>query len=508
MLVVDRKQQVAWWHRWLGLGLSIPLAGWIVSAVIMLVVTTNAPNGLAGVYTLNTYNSVDVPLDAAPIAPQTILATLRQELGVQRLYSLRLQSRGPHLWYIAKPSPFALAMVFDARTGTRLDPLPDSLLAVVASEALAGSRAEGLESTTEYNRYYSVDRVPVVKARVVGDQPATLILSRDEGRTLRRLNGDSERFNWWYRAFHVNQLTDHLALWTSILFLSAFGVILLTVLGYLLFWWRRRPSTATSSGAPMPVLHHRRIRNWHRTLGTIAGGVLAVELAVGAYLWMSLGPLEDPFRGKSSFAQDWQAGFTTSQILDDAGTVLSRIAPHVVTAERPVQAIEWRQLQDEPVWLITTRLDEPPEVYSAATGEPRAILDPLVAATIARTEVIGEPQFTYGGTAPQLWMDLNRPVATYKFRFEDPWNSDIYVSQQTGQIIQRRPLFWRIFGPFLAVHTFAFTGNKVVDITLLLLFQLAIIGMIATGWRLHLPGKRGTTGPAVPGGTDALEASA
>lgn len=109
-------------------------------------------------------------LDVAPVSPQVILTTRRQEFGVQRLYSLRLQSRGPYQWYIAKPSPFSLALVFDARTGTRLDPLPYSLLAVVASEVMAESHLDGMESATEYNRYYADVRVPVVKTHVVGDQ--------------------------------------------------------------------------------------------------------------------------------------------------------------------------------------------------------------------------------------------------------------------------------------------------------------------------------------------------
>ncbi len=482
------KERVASWHRWLGLGLTIPLAGWVISAAVMNLVIMNAPNGLAGVYKLNPYNSVDVRLDAAAVDPNAMLGKLASEHGIERLYWLRLQSRGPHLWYVAKPTPYSLAMVFDANTGKRLDPLPDDLLSVVAGEALAGGEVGALESTTEYNRYYAVDRLPVVRATIGGEQPARLVISRDEGRTLRRLNADSERFEWWYRTFHVNQFSDHLALWTTLLYACAAGVIAITVLGYMLFWWRRPRSIWSSKTAQgrLPVL---RARNLHRKLGTIAGGILTLQLLVGVYLWLSLGPLEDPFRGKASFSTDWNAGFTTERQLADPGTILARISTSLPASEKPIQAIEWRALGDTDAWVVTPRMDEAPRVF-AATGEPIDALSPAAAGEIARQEVVGKPSFVHVGASPQLWMDLNRPLPTYQFRFDDPGTTDVYVAQNTGQIIQRRPWFWRMFGPFLAVHMFAFTGNKVLDMILLAIFQLMVLAMIGTGLRVRFPGKR------------------
>ncbi|GLC28165.1 hypothetical protein [Roseisolibacter agri] len=486
------KARVASWHKWLGLVLTVPLLGWMASSAAMMLMTMNAPNGLAGSYTLNPYNSVDVRLDEATVAPDAVLRRAAAEHGLERVYWLRLQSRGPHLWYVVKPTPYAAAMVFDARTGARLDPLSDELLAVTANEALLGSRFQGLEHATEYNRYYAADRVPAVRARVGGAQPATLILSRDEGRTLRRLNAASGQFEWWYRTFHVNQYSDHLALWTTLLYACALGVIALAIFGYQLFWWRRpavatalAPSRARSAG---PF----RARNLHRKLGAAVGGVLVVQLVVGIYLWLCLGPLEDPFRGKSSFSTDWRGGFAASQPLADAGTVLRQVAaslPADSAGARPVQAIEWRRLGNQDAWLVMPRKDEPPRVFSAATGRPLAALSPTLAGAIAREEVIGKPDFFYVAVAPQLWMDLNRPVPTYRFRFNDPWHTDVYVAQGTGEVVQRRPYFWRLFDPFLAVHMFAFTGVKPLDAALLALVQLTMLGVLATGWRLQFPGS-------------------
>lgn len=458
---------------------------------MMMLVTMNAPNGLAGVYRLNPYNSSDIRLDEASVDPNAILKKLAADHGIKRIYWLRLQSRGQHLWYIVKSTPYAMAMVFDARTGKRLDPLPDDLLAVVAGEALAGSRFVGLEPATEYNRYYDVDRLPVVRATVAGDQAARLIISRDEGRTLRRLNAESESFEWWYRTFHVNQFSDHKLFWTTLLYICAAGVITLTVLGYMLFWWRR-PRRKSVSQPVVTRVRQTGPRNLHRKLGALAGGILSIQLLVGAYLWLSLGPLEDPFRGKASFSTDWNAGFPTDRTLASPATVLRRLSEVLPASTRPVQALEWRVVGNQDAWVVTTRMDEAPRVF-AESGAAMNSLDPAVAGEIARQEVIGKPSFIYVGKSPQMWMDLNRPVPTYQFRFNDPGQTDVYVDQTTGQVIQRRPWFWRMFGPFLAVHMFEFTGNKVVDVGLLASFQLAVLAMIATGWRVRFPGKLGRT---------------
>ena len=502
------KARVASWHRWLGLGLTIPLLGWMASSAAMMAITMNAPNGLAGSYTLNPYNSVDVPLDAATVTPASVLQRAAAEHGIERVHWLRLQSRGPHLWYVLKPTPYALAMVFDARTGDRLDPLSDELLALTAGEALLGSRFARLEAAPEYNRYYEADRVPAVRAQVVGAQDATLVLSRDEGRTLRRLNTASGRFEWWYRTFHVNQFSDHLALWTSLLYACAAGVIALVVFGYQLFWWRRGRVVSLASPPRLRSAGGFRARNLHRKVGATVGGVLVLELVVGVYLWLCLGPLEDPFRGKASFSTDWRGGFTTEHALAGPGAVLRHVAASLPASPRPVQAIEWRRLGDQDAWLVTTRKDEPPRVLSSATGRPILALSPEVAGAIAREEVVGKPGFFYVGPSPQLWMDLNRPVPTYRFRFRDPGNSDVYVAQGSGEVIQRRPYFWRLFDPFLAVHMFAFTGVKALDMTLLVLFQLSVLTAIVTGWRLQFPGRRATISASVSQDAAAPEVAA
>jgi hypothetical protein len=470
----------------MGLILTVPLLAWIVSAAGMMLITMDLPNGLAGVYRLQPYNSVDVNLAEATVTPTALLRRLSTDYKLDRIHWMRLESRGPHLWYVVRPTPFSLAMTFDARTGERLDPLSDDLLALSANEALVGTRFEKLEAVPEFNRDYDIDRVPAVAATVVGEQPSILMLSRDEGRTLRRIDGDAEGFEWWYKKFHVTQYTDNVIPWTTVLYACVAGVITLALMGYALFWWRRKRPVSPVSVTAGPFS----ARNFHRKVGVAVGGVLIVQLIAGVYIWLSLGPLNDPFRGKSSFTKTWSAGIATQNQLADPGVLLATVADALPESPRPIQSVEWRRLGDQDAWLITLRQDERPIVFDAATGARIDALHPQVAGEIARQEMVGQPDFEYLGPLHFASMDLNRRLPAYRFRFDDPGITDVFVMQNTGEIVMRRPAFWRVFGPFLAVHMMAVTGNKAVDMTLLGLFQLGFLIVIATGWRLQFPGKR------------------
>jgi hypothetical protein len=284
--------------------------------------------------------------------------------------------------------------------------------------------------------------------------------------------------------------------WTALLYACGLGVVVMTVLGYLLFWWRRVPKTA----APPPTrpAGFFSARNLHRKLGVIVGGVLIVQVIAGIYLWLSLGPLNDAFRGKRSFPTAWAGGMATTESLATPATVLATVAPHLPEISRPVQAIEWRLLGENLAWFVTPRRDERPVVFDAATGTRIDALHPDIAGGIARQEMAGNPSFVYLGPLHFQSMDLNRRLPAYRFRFSDPEKTDVYVLQNTGEIVMRRPAFWRMFGPFYATHMLAVSKNKVVDITLLALFQIGFLIVIATGWRLQFPGRSPAASATTP----------
>lgn len=478
------RAKISRWHRRFGLMLSVPLLSWIVSAFFLHYYGLVMPNGLQGVYRLQPYNSVAIDLGTAPVQPNEILEKLRTEYGLDKIYWLRLEAHGEYLWYTVKPSPFVEGMVFDANSAERVDPLSDALLEVVADESLAGTKAVALRPAAEYHRDYAASTIPAVDVTMAGEQPANLVLSRATGRTLRRSDSQAQGFSWWYKSFHVLQWGDSMAFFTIVLYLFAAAVVVLAFFGLRLWWWRR--------GRPKQIYRKpgMQTRAWHRKLGLVVGTLVLVQMLLGIYMWLSLGPLQDPFRGKNSFAPAWRGGVPTSSFLADAQTVLARIPSQTNGTGQPVQAIQWRERNGKLVWQIQMRKDELGRIYDANSGEMLGDLAPEEAGRAAQQLMAGLPAFEYRGETTYYNNDLHRKLPAYHYRFADAAATDVFVSKTTGAIISRRPRFWRAFSPFLMFHALAFTENKIIDTIVLSVFQVGLLGLILTGWLMNFRSKR------------------
>jgi hypothetical protein len=498
-------------HRIVGLVATVPIIGWIVSSFVLHGVALTLPNGLQGVYELEPMHAEPVVLeDDALIAPDDVLAALSAD-GLGRIYWLRLDVLGGRPAYVVKPGPFDLERVYDARTGARLDPLPDEMLRAIANEQLTGTEVAEMHPGDEFNRYYTVDRVPAVAVTMEGTQPSELVFNRASGRILRRTDPMAEWFHKAYRSVHVWQWGDSLRLFTALLYGLVGTALLLVALGYTL-WWTRRDTRRRWTDAVRPA------RRVHARFAPVAGFLLATQMLVGAYLWFNLGLIEPRFRGQGSFAEDWSGGIATSETLALPSTIAralaasgdprghetghggadkvvgteasapaaSRVEEGTVThGMHPVQRYEWRAVGDQRFWLAYAARNENGTLIDARSGEILERLSPELAAR-AGAEVVEGIAAGPPVEATEYWMDFNARVPTYRFRFTDPDDTDVHVSQVTGEVVQRRPAIWRAFGPFLSYHTFGFTGNPWLDTILLTALQLTILVMVITGWRLAL----------------------
>ncbi len=482
---IRKRSAVSRRHRLLGLFLIVPLLAWMISAFVLHYYGLVMPNGLQGVYELKPWNSVRTDLSQVRLDPNELLQKLREEHGLQRIHSLKLQAFGEHTWYIVKPDPFARGMVFDAHTGRRLDPLADSLLIVVANEALTGTHAVKWREVTEYHRDYRERDLPAVAFEMAGDQPTELVLLRATGRTLRRSDSQAQGFHWWYKIFHVFQWGRSMAFFTTILYIFAALVVVLAIYGLRLWIWRRgRPAEFYQKPG-------MKVRKWHRRLGLVIGSLLIVQMLLGAYMWLSLGPLQDPFRGKDSFNQEWAFGIATSDSLAHPAVVLQHAGQHLSSGEQPVQVIQWRRINDHMYWLLQKRRDEPPLLFDAESEDIPGELTPEQAGEAARTLVAGMPDFEFRGKTTYYFNDLNRKIPAYHYRFADDAATDIFVARSSGDIISRRPRFWRAFSPILMLHAYAFTDNKIIDTLVLTLFQFSLLGLIVTGYMLSRKPRSG-----------------
>ncbi len=488
----DTRHRIVRAHRRLGLLATIPLVGWVASSFVLHGVALALPeNGLQGEYTLNPWPETELRLETAGVAPPSSALAWAEADGLERVYWLRLQAMAGSFVYVAKPGPFDLERVYDARTGARLDPLPPDFLERIASATLVDTRPVHGEHTPEFNRYYTVDRVPAVSFRMAGAQPSEIVLSNASGRTLRRTDPLAAAFQKAYRSVHIWQWGDSLRLFTSLLYGLVGLTLVLVTLGYTLWFERRR------RGRPLPP-GTRRARRVHRMFAPFAGVVLVTQMLVGAYLWYNLGLIEPRFRGQGSFQREWTGGIATDEWLEPVD-VVSRSVPDAHRLDAPpVQAYEWRAAGDRRIWVAYPRLDEEGIVIDAATGESLERLPVDVVREAAQGVVLGQA-IEFKGESTEYWMDFNRRVPTYLFRFDDPDESDVHVSQRTGEVVQRRPAIWRGFGPFLTYHTFGFTGNAFLDTVLLTTLQLTILVMIVTGWRMARPFRRSTSAETAAG---------
>jgi len=469
-------------HRILGIVATIPVVGWILSSFVLHGVGLALPNGLQGVYELEPYHQESVQLETEALAsPNDVLARLASD-GIDRIYWLRLELVGGQPAYIVKPGPFELERAYDAQTAERIDPLPDDVLRSVANAQLTGTAVAEMSEGDAFNRYYTRDRVPAVAVTMGGDQPSELVFTRSSGRVLRRTDPLAAWFDAAYKSVHVWQWGDSLRVFTSVLYGVAGVGLLLVALGYAL-WWTRRKTRRRWTEAVRPS---RRI---HARLAPVAGVLLATQMLVGAYLWFNLGLIEPRFRGQGSFEEEWRGGISVTEQLASVGAIAEALPAPALSAERPIQRYEWRAIGDRRFWIAYPRRNENGLLMDAATGEVLERLSPELAALAGQDVVLGEASGP-AVESREYWMDFNARVPTYLFRFGDPDDTDVHISQVTGEVVQRRPAIWRAFGPFLAYHTFGFTGNPWFDTALLSTLQIAILVMVGTGWVMVLGGRK------------------
>jgi hypothetical protein len=312
---------------------------------------------------------------------------------------------------------------------------------------------------------------------MVGEQPTDLVLSRS-GRTLRRTDPLAEWFHRAYLSVHVWQWGDSLRLFTAVLYGLVGLALALVSLGYVL-WWDRREARRRWTDRVRPA---RRI---HGRLAPLAGAFLATQMLVGAYLWFNLGLIEPRFRGQGSFEVDWSGGIAVTERPASPNTIAAALPAGVVASERPIQRYEWRAIGDRRFWLAYPTRDADGLLVDAESGVELERLTPDLARVAAESVVAGEATDA-PAESTEYWMDFNARIPTYRFRFADADESDVHVSQISGEVVQRRPAIWRAFGPFLAYHTFGFTGDPWLDTILLTALQLTILTMVVSGWRMAL----------------------
>ncbi len=279
------KQQLQWWHRWLGVVLCVPIVLWFVSGAILLFVPypqLQESERLAGAAPLD-LSQVRLGADAASAA-----AGMGQPPASARLGALE----GRPVWRLRGPQ--GEVVVVDAVDGVAVAPL-DATRAVAVGRAFQ-QRAVGGDDAVRHLGVVERDqwtvnglrglapplhRIGVADGRVlyVSQQAADVV--RDASWNERTWGWPGAVLHWIY----VTPLRANAPLWTQlVLWLS--GVSLVVAFSGLLIglWrsvdaWRRRRRISA----------YRGIHYWHHILGWAGGGLVLTWMFSG---WMSMSPFE------------------------------------------------------------------------------------------------------------------------------------------------------------------------------------------------------------------------
>ncbi|WJG10313.1 hypothetical protein [Aliiglaciecola sp. LCG003] len=211
----------------------------------------------------------------------------------------------------------------------------------------------------------------------------------------------------------------------------------------------------------------RKIHKW-------AGWILAIQILfwISGGLVMSAIPLEK-VHGKHLA----QRVLPSTLQLNDYSYPLDSIVAHV---KPNISKIEYAQVLSQPYYLVYT--DSQTMAFDGQTGKPLPFLSNQHAAHIAKLHYLGQGIVL----STELLAKAPREAArskgqVWKVRFDDLWDTTLYISPFTGQLLTIRSDIWRIFDFFWMLHIMDYDDRENFNNPLLISFSGAALVFTLTG---------------------------
>lgn len=212
------------------------------------------------------------------------------------------------------------------------------------------------------------------------------------------------------------------------------------------------------------------VRQAHKWIGLVLGFQLALWMLSG--LGMAILP-HDKVSGehrKAEHAETASLDSTRDEV---------RLPPAV--NDRAIRKIRLRTFNGRPVY--ETVATDGNSLLDAETGRP-IVIDEALAIEIARSDYSGPGRISkaiYVAT-PTLAI-RNHAASAWRINFNDPERTSIYVSTATGQVMERRNNYWRIFDTLWMLHIMDYQNrsnfnNPLVVISALVVFWLGLSGIV------------------------------
>jgi ferredoxin len=236
------------------------------------------------------------------------------------------------------------------------------------------------------------------------------------------------------------------------------------------------------------------LKKLHKWVGLLIGIQVLLWLLSGLLLsWL------DP--AKVSGNQWAQESSHTPQAIPD-GKLLE---PGDLTAEQlnGALSISLEVKRGQPVYRI--RRTESTSLVNAIDGSA-IVTDEQDARILARKDFTGDGEITSieSGVAPDI-ETRDSTGAYWRVNFSDKFHTSIYISASTGDILERRNSYWRVFDFFWMLHIMDYSDHEDINNTLIIIVALIAIWLGISGfillfgsfnrhdfWFLNILGKRNT----------------
>lgn len=215
------------------------------------------------------------------------------------------------------------------------------------------------------------------------------------------------------------------------------------------------------------------LKKLHKWVGLLIGIQLLLWLLSGLML-----SLIDP--AKVSGNQWTQESSHTPQTIPD-GKLLE---PGDLTAEQldGVLSISLEVRRGRPIYRL--RRSQSISLINASDGSS-IVTDKQDAKRLAQQDFSGNGEITSieNGVAPDM-ETRNSTGAYWRINFSDKAHTSIYISASTGDILERRNSYWRVFDFFWMLHIMDYSGHEDINNTLIIIVALIAIWLGISGFIL------------------------
>ena len=220
------------------------------------------------------------------------------------------------------------------------------------------------------------------------------------------------------------------------------------------------------------------IRTWHRRLGPILGIQLLLWSLGGIYFsWIQVSPGSE----EGNLVLDEPTNLKYENFL-------APIPPLIRNSQLAfVEEIQLGKLLNIPVYRMIQD-DRHAELYNAITGEKISPIDRTTAIAVAKAGIIPDLPVRSVVRQDAPGNAYHGPVPVWKVTFDDWKATTLYVSANTGRIVERRTVFAKAYGIFYTLHLMEYGGgpnNWLIRIVSVL--SLITIGSGYYLWILTVP---------------------